>query len=66
MDVKPYYEYVNEDGSTEKWELPQPIEEVKKEIQELIDFGITELDEIKEKRIQVLNTLRENNLEHYL
>jgi len=66
LDVKPYYEYVNEDGSTEKWELPQPIEEVKKEIQELIDFGTKELDEIKENRIKAFEILRENNLEHYL
>ena len=62
LDVKPYYEYINEDGSTEKWELPQPVEEVKKEIQELIDFGTKELDEIKENRIKAFEILRENNL----
>jgi hypothetical protein len=66
LDVKPYYEYINEDGSTEKWELPQSVEEVKKEIQELIDFGRKELDKIKENRIAAFAILRENNLEHYL
>ena len=55
-----------EDGSTEKWDLPQPVEEVKAEIQELIDFGTNELDEIKENRIKAFEILRENNLEHYL
>jgi len=64
--VKPFYEYVNEDGSTEKWELPTTVEEAKAEIQELIDYGTKELEEIKEKRLQVLEILRENDLEHYL
>jgi len=64
--VKPFYEYVNEDGSTEKWELPTTVEEAKAEIQELIDYGTKELEELKEKRLQVLEILRENDLEHYL
>jgi len=64
--VKPFYEYVNEDGSTEKWELPTTVEEAKAEIQELIDYGTKELEEVKEKRLQVLEILRKNNLEHYL
>ena len=64
--IKPYYEYVNEDGSTEKWDLPTTVDEAKAEIQELIDFGTKELDEIKENRIKAFEILRENNLEHYL
>jgi hypothetical protein len=64
--VKPFYEYVNEDGSTEKWELPTTVEEAKAEIQELIDYGTKELEELKEKRLQALQILRENDLEHYL
>ena len=31
-EVKPFYEYINEDGSVEKWELPQSVEETKKEL----------------------------------
>ena len=65
-EVKPYYEYVNEDGTTEKWELPKPIDEVKAEIQEMIDNGEKEIKEVEEKRIECFNTLKTNNLEHYL
>jgi hypothetical protein len=65
-DVKPYYEYINEDGSTEKWELPTTVEEAKSEIQELIDNGQKELEEIEEKRIIAFAELKKQNLEHYL
>ena len=44
-DVKPYYEYVNEDGTTERWELPKSVEEVTAEIQELIEIGKKEIEE---------------------
>ena len=66
LDVKPYYEYINEDGSTEKWELPQSVESTKKEIQELIDSGNKEIEEIEEKRNLAFEKLRDNNMEHYL
>jgi len=65
-DVKPFYEYVNEDGSTEKWELPTTVEEAKKEIQELIDTGQKELEEIEQKRIMAFAELKKQDLEHYL
>ena len=65
-DVKPYYEYINEDGSTEKLELPTTVEEAKSEIQELIDTGQKELEEIEEKRIIAFAELKKQNLEHYL
>ena len=65
-DVKPYYEYVNEDGSTEKWELPQPIEEVKAELMEMIEFGKTELQAVEKFRNKAFEILKENKLEHYL
>jgi len=66
LDVKPYYEYVNEDGSTEKWELPKSVEETKVEIQEMIDNGTKELEELETKRIMAFAALKKNNLEHYL
>jgi len=66
LDVKPYYEYINEDGSTEKWELPKSVEETKTEIQEMIDNGTKELEELETKRIMAFAALKKNNLEHYL
>jgi len=65
-EVKQHYEYVNEDGSIEKWELPKPIEEVKAEIQEMIDSGEAELKIIEEKRQEAFEKLREKNYEHYV
>lgn len=65
-EVKPFYEYINEDGSVEKWELPQSVEETKKEIQEYIDSGEIELQEIEEKRNQAFEVIRSKNYEHYL
>jgi len=65
-EVKPYYEYVNEDGTIEKWTLPKPVDEVKAEIQEIIDKGEIELKEIVEKRNEAFEVIRQHNLEHYL
>ena len=65
-DVKPFYEYINEDGTTEKWELPQPVEEVKAELMEMIEFGKTELIKVEEFRNKAFEILKENKLEHYL
>jgi hypothetical protein len=65
-DVKPYYEYINEDGTTEKWELPQPVEEVKAELMEMIEFGRTELEAVEKFRNNAFEILKENKLEHYL
>ena len=48
-EIKPFYEYVNEDGTTEKWNLPKSVvEETKSEIQEMIDIGTKELNELEE------------------
>jgi len=65
-EVKPYYEYINEDGSTERWELPKSVEEVTAEIQELIEIGKKEIEELEKTTITSFEILRENNLEHYL
>jgi hypothetical protein len=65
-EVKPFYEYINEDGSVEKWELPQSVEETKKEIQEYIDSGEIELKEIEDKRNEAFEVIRSKNYEHYL
>ena len=66
-EVKDEYEMINDQGKiTETWKLPKPIEEVKREIQELIDFGENEIKELEEKRIEVFDKLKEAKMEHYL
>jgi hypothetical protein len=65
-EIKPYYEFINEDGSVEKWSLPKPVDEVKVEIQEMIDNGEIELKEIVQKRNETFEVIKEHKLEHYL
>jgi hypothetical protein len=65
-EAKQYYEYTNEDGTSEKWELPQPLEEVKAELMEMIEYGKEELIKVEEFRNKAFEILKENNLEHYL
>ena len=48
-ELKPFYEYVNEDGTTEKWNLPKSVDETKAEIQEMINSGSHEINELEEK-----------------
>ena len=66
LDIKPYYEFVNENGSIEKWELPKSVDEIKNEIQELIEIGLNEIKELEILRNEAFDVLKENNLEHYL
>ena len=66
-DLKEEYEMIGSDGKvTETWKLPKPIEEVRAEINEMIDKGEKEILEIEEKRNQAFEKLREANMEHYL
>ena len=47
-NTKQEYEYVNQNGSTTKWVLPRPVEEVKKEIGfTLYNKPLNEIDFIK-------------------
>lgn len=64
--VKEEYEYVNENGTVEKWKLPKSIDEVKSEIQEMIDIGNREIEELEANRLSAFNELKEKNYEHYL
>ena len=66
LDVKPFYEYVNEDGTTEKWELPSSVEDTKKGIQDMINTGEGEISELEEKRNKAFNILKEKNYEHFI
>lgn len=66
-ELKEEYEMMGSDGKiTETWRLPKPIEEVRKEIRELIDYGQKEIEELEEKRNLAFEKLREVNMEHYL
>lgn len=60
-DLKPHYEFVQENGTIEKWNLPKPMDEMKKEMEEEIqniDNGLVEL----KKDINLHEaTLRESN-----
>ena len=66
-ELKEEYEMMGSDGKiTETWRLPKPIEEVRNEIRELIDYGQKEIEELEEKRNLAFEKLREVNMEHYL
>ena len=66
-EVREEYEMIGSDGKvTETWKLPKSVDEVKTEIQELIDFGENEIKELEEKRTLAFEKLKESNLEHYL
>ena len=66
-ELKEEYQMMGSDGKvTETWKLPKPIEEVRKEILELIKNGETELQEIEQKRLEAFEKLKEKNYEHYV
>ena len=65
-EVKEEYDYVNEDGTVEKWKLPKSVDEVKAEIQEMIDIGNKEIEELETNREKAFEELRKKNYEHYL
>ena len=66
-DLKEEYEMVGAEGKvTETWKLPKPIEEVRAEINELIEYGEGEISELEEKRNLAFEKLRETKMEHYL
>lgn len=47
-DLKPYYEVVQENGTIERWELPKPMDVMRKEMEDEIsniDNGLKELEE---------------------
>jgi len=66
LDVREEYEYVNEDGTVEKWKLPKSTDEVKSDIKEMIENGTNELKELESKRNIAFDVLKEKNYEHYI
>ena len=66
-DLKEEYDMHNGEGQvTETWKLPKPIDEVRAEINELIEYGEGEIKELEEKRNEVFDKLKEAKMEHYL
>ena len=65
-EIKPFYEYVNEDGTTEKWSLPKSVDETKAEIQEMIDNGEKEIQQLEEQRNTAFSIIKDKNYEHYI
>ncbi len=65
-ELKQVHEYVNEDGTTEKWTMPDPVDEVKEQMMTMIKNGEKEIQDIEEKRIISFNKLKDKNLEHLL
>lgn len=66
-DLREEYEMINDQGQvTETWKLPKPIEEVRQEMNELIEFGEKEIEELEQKRSNALSKLKESNLDRYL
>jgi len=66
-DLKEEYDMVGSDGKvTETWKLPKPIDEIKAEIQELIDYGEGEIKELEAKKVEAFNKIKEKNYEHYI
>lgn len=66
-ELKEEYEMINDQGQiTETWKLPKPIEEVRAEINELIEFGEEEIKELEEKRKVAFEDMKKVKMEHYL
>ena len=66
-ELKEEYEMIGSDGKvTETWKLPKPIEEVRADIQTLIDSGSIEIQQLEKDRNEAFDKLREVNMEHYL
>jgi rubrerythrin len=67
-DLKPYYEFVQENGTIEKWDLPKPMDEMRKEMEDEIaniNNGLKELEEdviLYESRLIAVNNPHLNKL----
>jgi len=66
-DLKEEYEMIGSEGKvTETWKLPKPIEEVRADINEMIESGQKELKQLEKERNEVFDKLKEAKMEHYL
>ena len=66
-DLKEEYQMIGSDGKvTETWKLPKPIEEVRAEINEMIESGEKEIQQLEEERNELFEKIKEAKMEHYL
>ena len=67
-DLRPYYEVVQENGTMQRWDLPKPMDEMRKEMEDEIaniDNGLKELEEdvvIYEAKLKEANNPHLNKL----
>jgi len=62
-DVTNIHEFVNDDGSVEKWKSDKSVEELRAEIETDIENGKKELTEVIEKRNAAYELLKDKNYE---
>ena len=66
LDVKQVHEFINDDGSTESWEMPQSVEEVKSDMREMIIDGNLEIHNLKIEIADAYQLLKDKNYESYV
>ena len=65
--LKQSYDEIGEDGNVmNSYVLPQPVDEMKKEMRAFIKRGKKEIEEISKKRNEAFDKIREKNYEHIL
>jgi hypothetical protein len=62
-EVKNIHEYVNDDGSVEKWSSNEDVQTLKEQIEKDIENGKKELTEVIEKRNAAYEKLKDKNYE---
>ncbi len=65
-DLKQEFEFINDDGTIEKWELPQPVDEVRAEITEVLETWYKEIDELEINIEKVYQVLKSRGVEEYV
>lgn len=65
-ELKQVHEYINEDGTIEKWIMPDPVEDVKAEMMEMIKSGEKEVADLDEKRMKAFEKLKKAGLEYLI
>ena len=66
-DLKQTYEQLNEEGEViETYTLPRPVDEMKAEMREFVERSKIELEDIKEKREECFQRIKDKNYEHIL
>jgi len=62
-EVKNIHEYVNDDGSLEKWSSNEDVQTLREQIEKDIENGKKELTEVIEKRNSAYELLKDKNYE---